>query len=515
MSPNRLKLFSFAAVVVAAVLFGMVSAGGLNITPAIGAQATSQAGAKTGRAYVFTYDGTGMNEVGSISASDEAADAYFGKDVAISGTSCIVGAYGASSELENVGRAYIYDSYYTVAEDGQLELDPPGPLVNDWDFEGDTVGMVRCSDPAHGEIDYYSNGALLYTPDPDFKGYDSFTYIATDDISESTSATVSIRVTPTPDYVPIEGDDRFETGAAAALAGFGATGAPVAIIATGRNFPDALGGSALAGALDAPLLLVDTASVPTAVTEALQLLGTTEAIILGGEAAVTEDVEAQLLAAMGAGSTVDRIAGADRYETAREVAARAITELGGAFDGIAFVATGANFPDALAAGPIAAAAGMPIYLVSNTAGDAATLGAMVADSVSYANVLGGEAVVTEATFGDLESEFGAGRVRRLAGENRYETAAEVATFGVEMAKLGWDGVGIATGEAFPDALAAGATLARFSTVLVLSRPASLPTETGSVLSLNRMAIDDVHYFGGLGALSADVRAAVQQIVEAP
>jgi putative cell wall-binding protein len=482
---------------------------------AVGAQKTAQAGASTGRAYVFAYDGTGLNEVGSVSASNEVADAYFGKDVAISGTSCIIGAYGASSEIDQVGRAYVYDSYYTVAEDIQLLVDAPGPLANDWDSEGDDVRLWDWSDPAHGDVSAFSNGAFTYTPDPDFKGYDSFTYIATDDTSDSTAATVNIRVTPVHDYIPIHGADRFETGAEAARAGFAASGAPTAVIATGRNFPDALGGSALAGALDAPLLLVDTASVPASVADVLDELDTNHAIILGGTAAVTDAVRTQLIAAMGTGSTVERIDGVDRYDTARQVANRAIDELGPLFDGVAFVATGANFPDALGAGPIAAAAGMPIYLVSNGAGDAATIAAMDADGVSLVNVLGGTSVVTDVTHAALVGEFGSDRVDRLAGDNRYETAAEVASYGCAKAKLTWDGVGIATGEAFPDALSAGATLGRFHTVLMLSRPAALSAETESVLSANRTAIDDVHYFGGTGALSPAVRARVKQVIETP
>ncbi|MCL5887678.1 MAG: cell wall-binding repeat-containing protein [Actinobacteria bacterium] len=53
-------------------------------------------------------------------------------------------------------------------------------------------------------------------------------------------------------------------------------------------------------------------------------------------------------------TNVERIKGDDRYKTADAVAARVIEVKGGAFDGTAFVATGANFPDALAAAPLAA-----------------------------------------------------------------------------------------------------------------------------------------------------------------
>ena len=482
----------------------------------IGAQKTSQLGAATGRAYLYTYDGTGLTEVRALSASDAAADAYYGAAVAVSGNSCLIGAYSASPVVENSGEAYIYDSHYTVAEDEVLVVEAPGVLWNDWDPDMEWFGVADWVEAGHGHVSMFSGGAFSYTPEPGFNGYDSFTYRLWDDHGAfSAPATVKIRVTPVHDYIPIEGADRFETGAEAARAGFAATGAPTAVIATGRNFPDALGGSALAGALDAPLLLVDTASVPASVADVLDELDTKRAIILGGTAALTSAVETQLIAAMGTGSTVERIAGADRYDTARQVAARAIDELGPLFDGVAFVATGANFPDALAAGPIAAAAGMPIYLVSNGAGDAATIAAMEADGVSLVNVLGGTSVVTDVTYAALTSGFGGDRVDRLAGANRYETAAKVAEYGCAKGKLTWNGLGIATGEAFPDALAAGAMLGRCRTVLVLSRPAALSTETESVLTANRGEIDDVRFFGGTNALSSEVRARVKQVLEAP
>jgi putative cell wall-binding protein len=482
----------------------------------IGAQRTSQLGEATGRAYLFTYDGTGLTEVTAVSAGDAAPDAYYGSAVAVSGNSCLVGAYGASTAAEKSGSAYVYDSFYAVAEDEVLAVDAPGVLWNDWDSDVEWFGVADWDEADHGHVSMFSNGAFLYTPELGFNGDDSFTYRLWDDHGAfSAPATVKIRVTPVHDYIPIQGADRFATGAEAARAGFAASGAPVAVIATGRNFPDALGGSALAGALDAPLLLVDTARVPEDVADVLTELGTKRAIILGGTAALAPAVETQLIAAMGLGSQVERIAGGDRYDTARRVAARAVDELGPLFDGVAFVATGANFPDALAAGPIAAAAGMPIYLVSNAAGDAVTIDAMSDDSVSLVNVLGGTSAVTDGTLAALVTEFGEDRVDRLAGANRYETAAKVASYGCADAKLTWNGLGIATGEAFPDALAAGATLGRFGTVLMLSRPAALSSETENVLSAHRGVIDDVRFFGGTSALSLEVRARVKQVIEAP
>jgi len=476
---------------------------------------------RNGNAYSFTYDGSTWTQEHKWGANSPVANGMFGDAAAVDGNSCIVGSYGAQPAGTGSGAAAMYDSYYTVNEHASMATDEllivpaPGVLSNDRDPNGDTIAVQGTFQAAHGTVMQNTEGYFEYNPDDHFYGFDSFEYQVYDGQAYSQRARVDIFVMPVHHYIAVQGADRFETGAKAALEGFGATGAPTVIVATGRNFPDALGGSALAGALGAPLMLVDTNSVPTDVAEALAQLGTTETIILGGEKAVTPAVVTQLVAAMGPGSTTKRISGADRYETARKVAKSTIDELGASFDGTAFVATGKNFPDALAAGPIAASAGWPIYLASNSSADEVTFAEMETRGVTDAKVVGGEAVVTGATYGSLVARFGAGGVRRYDGLNRYETAVEVSQMGVNDAGMTWNGLGIATGTGFPDALAAGAMLGAHGSPLLLSTPSTLSGETRTVLRANRAGLYNVYFFGGLGALSQDVRDGVFEAIELP
>jgi hypothetical protein len=67
---------------------------------------------------------------------------------------------------------------------------------------------------------------------------------------------------PPPASIPIEGLSRFHTAVAASVEAY-PDGSQYVIIATGRNWPDALGGTALAGALDAPILLSEPTSLPS------------------------------------------------------------------------------------------------------------------------------------------------------------------------------------------------------------------------------------------------------------
>jgi putative cell wall-binding protein len=314
-----------------------------------------------------------------------------------------------------------------------------------------------------------------------------------------------------PDIDPvinIAGTTRYETAVKASQAAF-PDGAETVVIATGRNWPDALGGSALAGVLDGPILLVATDSVPDVVSTELTRLGAKRAVIVGGELAVGAPVAGALAAS---NLTVERIAGTSRYQTADLVARRVITELGDAFDGTAFVATGGAYADAVACAPLAAAKGWPLYLAHPTSGiTPATKTAM--QGVTRALVLGGDLAVSESVKATLEADLGAANVTRLAGDSRYATAVAISAYGVEHAGLSWDRVGIATGQAYPDALAGGVLQGEAGSVMLLTRTASLSPETQSALGTNKAAITTVTYFGGDLAVSQAVRTQVGQALE--
>ena len=307
---------------------------------------------------------------------------------------------------------------------------------------------------------------------------------------------------------PIAGAGRVETAIEASKLGF-PDGSEHVLVATARSFPDALGGSALAGALDAPILLTEPASLSSAVSTEIARLGATKVIVLGGTGAVSEGVFAALDALPGV--TAERIFGANRYTTADAIAERTISEMGAAWDGTAFVATGESFPDALGASPIAAAKGWPIYLVHpNPANHDALVAIMEGDGVTSALILGGTGPVPASFEAKLNTAFTDTRVDRLAGNDRYTTAVTVATYGVTSAGLSWDGVAIATGEDFPDALSGGALQGASGSVMMLAYSGYLHTEVGAALTANAASIYEVRFLGGTGAVPQTIRSAVVQ-----
>ena len=88
---------------------------------------------------------------------------------------------------------------YTVLEDRTLTVAKPGVLANDFDVDGDALQAVFVSGPAHGTLVLNANGSFSYVPAANYFGPDSFIYRASDGLTSSAPASVSLTVTPVND----------------------------------------------------------------------------------------------------------------------------------------------------------------------------------------------------------------------------------------------------------------------------------------------------------------------------
>ncbi|HZT80608.1 MAG TPA: Ig-like domain-containing protein [Gemmataceae bacterium] len=95
---------------------------------------------------------------------------------------------------------------FSVAHNDTLTVVASGLLANDSDPDNDPLTASLASGPAHGTLSLNSDGSFTYTPDLNFTGTDSFTYLANDGADESGVATVSITVT---NDSPSAGDDYY------------------------------------------------------------------------------------------------------------------------------------------------------------------------------------------------------------------------------------------------------------------------------------------------------------------
>lgn len=156
--------------------------------------------------------------------------------------------------------------------------------------------------------------------------------------------------------IRVGGSDRYDT--AARISSYAFASASAVLIATGANYPDALVGSAAGARHGLPLLLVTGTAIPITTERELNRLRPERIYVLGGPSVVSDGVAGSLPIYASSGS-VTRLAGPDRYVTAVEVSRHFFPDNAA---GRAFVATGRNFPDALAA----SAAGAPLQLVPGT-----------------------------------------------------------------------------------------------------------------------------------------------------
>ncbi len=214
------------------------------------------------------------------------------------------------------------------------------------------------------------------------------------------------------------------------------------------------------------------------------------------------------------GLEITRVFGLDRYETAAAVGA--IWQEAGTV----FVATGAKFPDALAAGAAASAYGVPVLLVRPDSVPESTRLLLERLAPTTIVLAGGPAAISVAVEDQLRALTGA-TIEREGGLDRYETA-DLLTGDA------WDGyvsdrVWVASGRDFADPLIASTAAAVFGDAFVLidglrplpeytkSRLASLApsliTVVGAEEAFTSVALDELRTISTVSIVSdADVTA---------
>ena len=263
---------------------------------------------------------------------------------------------------------------------------------------------------------------------------------------------VSWSIVKPPTWMRLGGKTRYDTMAAIVGQTFPSTSDHVVLV-SGQNFPDALSAASLAGAYGCPVVTTKPNALSAQAKAEIERLGACSVVIVGGKSAVSGAVE-KTVADLGCVESVERISGSSRYNTALEVMKKAASLR--TVDTV-FVATGKNFPDALAASPFSYANGAPIVLIDPAKGLTDTqVNAVAATGAKRAVLLGGKTVVPDSVATKLKAK-GVGEVVRLAGSTRYTTAIEVAKWSMANGSSLQSPV-VATGLKDADALV-GATLA--------------------------------------------------------
>lgn len=287
----------------------------------------------------------------------------------------------------------------------------------------------------------------------------------------------------------VAGKNRFAT--AAEVSKSMRTKTNVVVLANGMDYADALAGVPIARSMIAPILLTRSDTLPGETLAEIKRLGAKNVLLLGGEGAISENVVKTL---KDNGCNTQRIAGANRFETAVKIA----QQLNSSPEEVFFV-YGLDFADALSSGTVAAIKGAPIvYLRTDGTIDKATADYLASlkkqGCVSKAYVIGGEGVISNAMMAKAGSALGV-TPKRISGANRYETCTAVNTFFADFFQR--KTVCAAKGLDFPDALAGGVLAAWTDTPILLADNALRTSQKQYLKSKNANVF---HVLGGTGAV---------------
>lgn len=168
----------------------------------------------------------------------------------------------------------------------------------------------------------------------------------------------------------------------------------------------------------------------------------------------------------------ERIAGSNRWETAAAVSRKSHPS----GSNVLVVASGQDYPDSLVAGPLAHKLRAPVLLTEAEVLPAAIRTEIARLKPKQILVVGGTSVVSDAVAAELAKAAGiaGSEVQRVAGQNRYATAVEVAR------RVGSGGsvpsVVVASGTSWADALSISANAAARGEPIILSSETGLTDE---------------------------------------
>jgi glucose/arabinose dehydrogenase/putative cell wall-binding protein len=227
----------------------------------------------------------------------------------------------------------------------------------------------------------------------------------------------------------------------------------------------------------------------------------------GGQLYVTtSDGNDQVIRISPATPLVNRISGANRYATAAALSTSAYPS--GATD--VMIATGADFPDALAGSATAGRLGMPVLLTLPTQVPAQTTAELNRIKPQRIWVLGGTSVISEGVRAALVPYASTGQVTRVSGADRYATAAQISA---RWYAPGVQAAFVAVGTNFADALSGAPAAALRDSPLLLVRSTTIPAPTAA--ELDRLNPQRIYVLGGTAVINGAVASALAAHTSGP
>ncbi|MBC2581830.1 cell wall-binding repeat-containing protein [Clostridium sp. DJ247] len=269
------------------------------------------------------------------------------------------------------------------------------------------------------------------------------------------------------------------------------------IIASGKDFPDALAGSVLSKKLNAPIVLSNNNLSEN--TDTIQYIennldksGTI--YLLGGTASVSEEF-IEHMKTLGYTNLV-RLGGKDRFDTNKSIVNFMKVEKGTPI----VIANAYGFADALSVSSIAASKGYPIIMTSNS-----SLSTEAKDMIKNINpskvyIVGGYASVGDGVTAELSKllpSLGSSNIIKLAGSTRYETSLAIS----EYFSTDTDTAVLANGTNFPDALSGSALASKLNAPILLTNGQDISNQKDFI---DNKSFKNIILLGGFASIDIPV-----------
>lgn len=180
------------------------------------------------------------------------------------------------------------------------------------------------------------------------------------------------------------------------------------IVATSKDYPDALSGGYLSAYCDAPILYDGNSQTLNYIKK--NVVRGSNVYLIGGTGVISSDFEQQVKAA---GYSPIRFGGANRYDTnltcLQSTATNDKEEI--------LICSALNYPDALAA----SATQKPVMIVNPNGMSSAQINYIKNGKCRKFTIVGGNGAVSAKVETQLKNAFGSNSVTRLGGKTRYET----------------------------------------------------------------------------------------------
>lgn len=256
----------------------------------------------------------------------------------------------------------------------------------------------------------------------------------------------------------ISGQNRYLT--AVQLSREGWISADTVILVSGEDFPDALAATPLAKIESAPILYARPNHLHPETLAEMKRLNAKKVIILGQTHAISQNIENQI---KNSGIQVERIGGKNRYATAQLIgqyiqSKTKVTQ--------AFLINGEAFADGVSIASYAANQAAPIYLTKSN-----QLPEEISNdlkSIPKWTLVGGNLVISDHVLNQV-SAVSNSQADRINGRNRYATNQDI----IRRFSFDNDEIYVASGENYPDALAASALAVRTNAPVLLVKNSEL------------------------------------------